>query len=328
MDVAQSVGKSVRVSLGTPRTPVVAVIPAYNEERFIASVVFKASRYAAHVIVVSDGSSDATADLAEAAGAEVLRQPQNMGKAEALNTGFECALQHNPDVIVCLDADAQHDAGEIPTVIAPILDGAADVVIGSRFLETKSQIPGWRQVGQHSLTAVTNTLSRTKVTDSQSGFRAFSPTAARALRFSSEGLSVESEMQFLFEPAGLRVAEAPISVQYLDGNKRNPVVHGLQVLDAVVTLVARRRPLFFLALPGIFLLLLGLLLGAQVTYTMQGTGRLMTGSAILTALLIMGGMLLGMSGIMLHSIRHFSKRMTEELKHTIALQFKPPLQDS
>ncbi len=310
------------------RAPViVAVIPAYNEERFIASVVFKARRYATHVIAVSDGSSDSTAELAEEAGAEVVRQPTNMGKAEALNAGFEYAMRYDPSVVVCLDADAQHDAKEIPTVIAPILSGEADIVIGSRFLETKSRIPGWRQAGQHSLTAVTNTLSGTRVTDSQSGFRAFSPTAARALRFSSEGLSVESEMQFLFEPAGLRVAEAPISVQYMDGNKRNPVVHGLQVLDAMVTLVARRRPLLFLAVPGIFLALVGLLLGVQVTYTMQETGSLMTGTAILTALLIMGGMILGMSGVMLHSLRHFSKRISEELKNTVASQFKTPLQD-
>ncbi len=295
------------------KATIVAVIPAYNEERFIASVVFKASQYATKVVVVSDGSSDSTAELAEAAGAEVLRQPRNLGKAEALNAGFELALRYDPGVVVCLDADAQHDAAEIPAVVAPVLNHEADVVIGSRFLATKSHIPGWRQVGQHSLTAVTNALSRTRVTDSQSGFRAFSPTAARALRFSSEGLSVESEMQFLFEPAGLRVTEVPISVQYLDGNKRNPVVHGLQVLDAMVTLVARRRPLLFLALPGIFLVLTGLFLGVQVTYTMQESGRLMTGSAILTALLIMGGMILGMSGVMLHSLGHFIDRLRGEI---------------
>lgn len=298
---------------------VVAVIPAYNEERFIASVVFTAQHYVSHVVVVDDGSSDRTADLAQAAGAIVVRQVHNGGKARALNAGFLMAQIFKPDVIICLDGDAQHEPAEIPNLIRPILDGQADVVIGSRFLDLKSEIPKWRQVGQHTLTFVTNTLSGVRVTDSQSGFRAFSPGAAEALKFSTEGLSVESEMQFLFEPSKLRVTEVPISVKYLDGNKRNPVLHGLQVLNGVFNLITRGRPLLFISLPGLLLSSLGLLAGFFVILKIELTGELLAGTAMLTVLLIIGGLLLAATGIMLHSVGQLAERLRHELRSNLEL---------
>ncbi|MEM6431078.1 MAG: glycosyltransferase family 2 protein, partial [Deinococcota bacterium] len=151
---------------------VVAVIPAFNEERFISSVVIQTRHYATHVVVVDDGSSDRTAELARLAGAYVVHQAQNQGKAAALNAGFKAALHYQPDAIVCLDGDAQHEPSEIPEVVQPILAKQADVVIGSRFLAKKSKIPAWRQVGQHTLTQVTNVASGVRTTDSQSGYRA------------------------------------------------------------------------------------------------------------------------------------------------------------
>ena len=293
---------------------VAVVIPAFNEERFIASVVLQARPFAEHVIVVDDGSSDRTADLAEAAGAMVVRQATNQGKAAALNAGFEVARMLDPRVVVCLDGDAQHEPAEVPQLIRPILDGDADVVVGSRFLTTKSDIPAWRQVGQHTLTALTNGMSGTTLSDSQSGYRAFSPTALQALRFTRQGLSVESEMQFLFEPAGLRVVEVPISVRYQDGNKRNPFVHGLEVIDAMISLVARRRPLLFFSVPGALLALAGTGLGLRVAFSFSQTGTLMVGMAILTTLLLVIGLLLGVTGVILHSVGHLVERVREEVQ--------------
>lgn len=310
-----STPRPARLPKGSPRSEgrVVAVIPAYNEERFIASVVFSALENADVVLVVDDGSTDRTRHFAERAGATVIALNRNSGKAAALNRGFNTALDLNPDVIVCLDGDAQHDPSEIPTVVTPVLEGTADVVIGSRFSETRSDIPTWRKFGQHSLTAVTNALSGVSVSDSQSGFRAFSPGAARALRFRSGGLGVESEMQFLFDAIGVRVAEVPISVQYRDGNKRNPFAHGLEVLDTILSLVARRRPLMFFSLPGFLVAAGGLALGADVVGVMQRTDQLMVGSAVLTMMLVLLGVLFGVTGIMLHSIGHFMNRLSEEL---------------
>jgi glycosyltransferase involved in cell wall biosynthesis len=308
----------VRIVTQADSATIVAVIPSFNEERFIASVVIKARHYADHVIVVDDGSTDRTAELAGLAGARVVSLPQNMGKAEALNAGFRAARDLDPDVVVCLDGDAQHEPAEIPDLVGPILEGEADVVIGSRFLDKQSEIPGWRQVGQHTLTAFTNLMSGVKTTDSQSGFRAFSPRAIQALRFRTSHLSVESEMQFLVEDAELTVAEAPISVSYLDGNKRNPIVHGLQVLDALLSLVARRRPLLFFTLPGVLMGVLGLVFGARVFVVVNGTGELLVGSAILTTLLLIGGLLLAISGVMLHTVQHLVRRVQEEVKNALA----------
>lgn len=295
----------------------VAIIPVYNEERFIASVVLTARRYVDHVVVVDDGSSDRSAELAEEAGAVVVRQPQNAGKAAALNAGFRVARGLQPEVVICLDGDAQHDPAEIPKLIGPILAGQSDMVIGSRFLGFKSAIPRWRQLGQHTLTTVTNTLSGVHVTDSQSGYRAFSPAAVQTLRFKTTGLSLESEMQFLLGGTELRVTEVPISVKYLDGNKRNPVIHGLQVLDAMLSLVARRKPLLFISLPGLVVSGLGLLLGIYVTLRMEQSGTLLVGSSMLTVLLIIGGLLLALSGVMLHSLGHFTGRLREEIKDLV-----------
>lgn len=296
---------------------IVAVVPAYNEERFIASVVLKTRDYANQVIVVDDGSSDRTAELARQAGAYVVQLEHNQGKAGALNAGFNVALRFKPSVIVCLDADAQHDPSEIPQVIAPVLQEEADVVIGSRFLEKKSEIPSWRKVGQHTLTAVTNLTSGLKITDSQSGYRAFSPGAVAILKFRTGGLSVESEMQFLIEDAGLRVREVPISVMYQDGNKRNPVVHGLHVLDAILSLAARRRPLTFFSLPGMILGFIGLIFGARVYLHMQQNKELLIGTALLTTLFIIGGILLGISGVLLHTFEHLVRRLREEIHYAL-----------
>jgi len=296
---------------------VVVVIPAFNEERFIASVVFQTRPFADEVVVVDDGSTDRTAELAEAAGATVLRLDANAGKAAALNAGFAYAKTLDPSVVVCLDGDAQHEPAEIPALVVPIVKGEADVVIGSRFLNTRSRIPGWRKVGQHTLTAMTNGMSGTNVTDSQSGFRAFSPAAVRSLRFTSSGLSVESEMQFLFEPAGLRVTEVPISVRYQDGAKRNPVVHGMQVVDAMVSMVARRRPLLFFTMPGVVIALIGTLFGVQVAVVENRTGNLLLGTAMFTVLLLLVGLLLGVTGIILHSVGHFVGRLRDEMQDAV-----------
>ncbi|PYE55651.1 glycosyltransferase family 2 protein [Deinococcus yavapaiensis] len=298
-------------------TGVVAIIPAYNEERFIASVVLTTKEYAQYVIVVDDGSSDRTAILAEQAGATVVRHGVNKGKAQALNSGFNAAKALLPRAIVCLDGDTQHDPKDIPTLVQPIFSGEADVVVGSRFLDVKSKIPAWRQVGQHALTLTTNVTSGVWVTDSQSGYRAFSPNALESLSFRTQGLSVESEMQFLFKNSGLVVKEAPIHVHYLDGNKRNPVVHGLQVLDAMLSLVARRRPIAFFCFPGFVLMITGLLLGMRILQIQQATQQFAVGSAILMAILLLGGAVAAVTGILLYSLQKLADRMHEDVVHTL-----------
>ncbi|AKB16441.1 glycosyltransferase family 2 protein [Methanosarcina thermophila] len=150
---------------------ITVVLPAYNEEVSIGSIVLLTSQYADNVIVVDDGSSDRTAEVAGKAGAEVVRHETNRGKGAALKTGFTAAADLGADVIVTMDSDGQHNPAEIPRLVAPILKGEADMVNGSRYLNgLDKNTPAYRRVGQTILDGVTNLNSGLRITDSQSGF--------------------------------------------------------------------------------------------------------------------------------------------------------------
>jgi len=124
-----------------------AVLPAYNEEISIGSVVLRTRQYVDRVIVVDDGSSDRTSEIAKLAGAEVVQLDHNTGKAYALLLGLKHARQTGCSIAVMLDADGQHDPSEIQRVAGLVRIGKADLVIGSRFLEKQQKIPRYRQIG-------------------------------------------------------------------------------------------------------------------------------------------------------------------------------------
>lgn len=286
--------------------PVIAVTAAYNEDRFIGSVVIKALQYVDRVIVVDDGSQDATAAVAEAAGAEVILHDHNRGKAEAVNTGLTRARELNAAIVVLLDADGQHDPGQIPSLITPIQTGNADIVVGSRFLGLRSRIPRWRIFGQHALTLATNVASGVPLTDSQSGYRALSREALNRLRFRRNGgFSIESEMQFLVHQHGLTISEVPVTMTYAEPSKRNPFGHGLQVLNAIITLVSQHRPLFFFGVSGMIMLLIGIILGLIVIDRYNTYETLAVGYALISILLDLIGIQTLFTGVILHSIRAF-----------------------
>lgn len=288
----------------SPSPPrIAALIAAYNEDRFIGSVVLKARQYVDTVIVVDDGSTDRTAHVAETAGAVVLRHIRNMGKAAALNTALREARELSTEAVVLIDGDGQHDPADIPMLLRPILEGQADIVVGSRFLGRKSDIPGWRVAGQHTLTAVTNTLSGQSLTDSQSGFRAISRQALIDMHFSQTGFTVESEMQFLAKERNLRLTEVPVGVVYIERRKRNPVPQAAQVINGVLRLAGQSRPLLFFGIPGVIMLLAGSGLGWEVVAVYTVKKELAIGYALITVLLSILGTLSLFTGIMLHSIR-------------------------
>jgi glycosyltransferase involved in cell wall biosynthesis len=293
---------------------VIAVIPAHDEARFIGSVVLMTRRHVDQVVVVDDGSTDATAEIAEAAGALVIRHTHNSGKGVALNSGFVKARELSPKVVVTLDADWQHLPEEIAQVIAPVLSGEADIVVGSRYLEPTSDVPRQRVLGHWGFTSFTNLVSGVPLTDSQSGYRAFSPAALQALSFRSSSFSVESEMQFLARQHRLRVVEVPITIRYLDKPKRSLITHGWTVLNGLLRLVAAHRPLLFFGVPGLAALLGGLWLGVLVVNSYNQTLQLAVGTAFIVVLLLLGGLFFLITGIMLHGMRILS----QEIKDTLA----------
>ncbi|RLC93461.1 MAG: hypothetical protein DRI40_08760 [Chloroflexi bacterium] len=207
-----------------PGRKIIAAIPCFNEERFIGTVVLKAKKYVDCVVVIDDGSSDATAEVAAEAGAVVYKHGENRGYGAGIRSALQKGEELGADVLVILDGDGQHDPRDIPRIVQPVLGDEADIVVGSRFLgATGKKPPLYRHLGQRFLTTATNLGSEHSVSDSQSGFRAYPSKALRELTLVEEGMAVSSEMQFAISKAGLRVAEVPIKVSYMGSAKRSPV---------------------------------------------------------------------------------------------------------
>jgi glycosyltransferase involved in cell wall biosynthesis len=295
---------------------VVVVVPAYNEDRFIGSLILKIVQFPLTVLVVDDGSTDHTAFVAEAAGALVVRHEQNMGKGAALNTGICEARLMDPEVIVVIDADGQHLVSELPSLICPILDGEADIVVGSRYLEKTSLVPTHRLLGHWFFNKLTSLASRVNVSDSQSGYRAFSPKAFNTDLFLSSDFSVESEMQFLAHEHGLRITEVPITIRYMDKPKRPVMQQGRMVLNGILHLVGQYRPLLFFGLPGFLIMFGGATMGFLVIDIYRRLEQLAVGYAMISVLLTVIGMVLFSTGIILHSVRGLLIDMLREKGRT------------
>ena len=195
---------------------VAAVIPAYNEASAIMPVVKAVCDAVERVIVVNDGSSDNTAALAADAGATVLSHALNRGQGAALQTGITYAVREGFDAVVTFDADGQHRAEEIPIVLGPIIQGKADVVLGSRFLDSKANIPTVRRLVLKTATALTRLYTGLDVTDAHNGFRAFSRSAASAIDLQQEGMAHASEVLEQIKRFRLRYVEVPVTITYTD----------------------------------------------------------------------------------------------------------------
>lgn len=210
-------------------------IPCYNEATFIASVVRKARVYAGRVVVVDDGSTDGTAEVAAAAGAQVVRHPQNLGPGAAARTCLQLGRESGLPVLVTLDGDGQHDPDEIPDVASPVLRGEADLVIGSRFLGRYNNVPRYRKFGIDVITFLYNIGVRERISDAQSCFRAYSRAALETLDVTENGFGFSVETLVAARNAGLNIREVSIScIYHAQSHSANPVLHGVGVAWMVV----------------------------------------------------------------------------------------------
>lgn len=281
---------------------IIAGIPAYNEEKAIAKVILLAKRHADVVIVCDDGSSDLTADIAENLGVKVLRHSKNMGKGAALKSLFRASREIGADVLVTLDGDGQHDPNEIPELIPPILDNQADIVIGSR-INHRSEMPVYRKIGNGVLDFFTNAGSKNKVLDTQSGFRAYSRRAIQEIDITEMGLGVDSQILLDAEESKLRVIERVVTCSY-EGqtSKRNPIVHAADVLVSILTVIAEKRPLFYLGVPSAVLLIIGTFLTVWLLNLYVSDGGFSIVIALFAIATVLIGLLLAFAAIILKAI--------------------------
>jgi glycosyltransferase involved in cell wall biosynthesis len=192
------------------------VIPALNAERSIEAVVRACRIELPDVVVVDDGSSDDTGRLAANEGAIVLRHPHRRGKGGAMKTGFSWALERGFDGVIGVDADGQHKASEIPKLIRCRAETGAAMVIGGRSHLFDQMIPRRRRANLFSTWAIAR-MSRTRVTDSQCGFRLYSAALLRAVDLNADGFEMDSEVIVRAGRGGFLVAMTPIEMDVVDG---------------------------------------------------------------------------------------------------------------
>ena len=272
--------------------------PAHNEAKYIGSVILQAKQYADEVIVIDDGSTDLTQKVAELAGATVIRHAKSQGYGGAIQRILAEAKTRKADILVILDADSQHNPNEIPSLIEAISQGN-DVVIGSREMQS-NVIPRYRRMGQRILAKFTRILSREKLTDTESGFRAYSRKAINTLELKEKGMAISSEIVSAAAKSKLSIKEVPISVSYTeDGSTLHPLRHGLGVLNRIMVMISEKRPFLFFGAFGGILILFGIFTGVLVVQTLYANQVLQLGSALISMLLITIGVLLISTGIIL-----------------------------
>ena len=212
----------------------VIVIPAFNEEKAIGEIIQKSLQYG-DVLVIDDGSSDNTYEIAKKSEACIISHNTNLGKGVSLKDAF--GEVEGYDVVVTIDGDGQHNPDEIPLLIKPVVDGDADLVNGSRYMDGfDKDTPAYRRVGQKVLDIATNITSGTNVTDSQSGFRAFRGNTIKYYGFRDTGFGIESEMLADAAENNLKIIEVPITVRYdvENSSTKGPVTHGVGVLIKII----------------------------------------------------------------------------------------------
>lgn len=192
------------------------IIPALNAARTLAPVVAAARQQLEPVVVIDDGSSDLTGDVARATGATVLRHEVNRGKGGALKTGFAWALEQGFDGVITLDADGQHLPSEIPKFLREREVGGADLIIGGRSHLFEGMLPRRRMANQFSAWSI-SIAAGTRVTDSQSGFRLYSASLLRGLELRTNGFDLESEVIVRAGRAHLKIVTIPIELGFVDG---------------------------------------------------------------------------------------------------------------
>ena len=278
-------------------------VPAFNEEKTIGDVVKKSLKHADKVIVCDDGSTDKTAKVARESGAQVISHAKNQGYGAAIITLFEAARKENAGIMVTIDGDGQHNPDQIPVLVDALEENNLDVVLGSRFLNKESNGPAYRKRGIKIITSASNFGTDFKVTDAQSGFRAYSKKAIELINPTETGMSASTEILLKISNKGLSLAEVPISVSYgEETSTQNPVQHGITVLMNTLRFVSVKHPIAFYGFPGIAFVIIGSIMGFNFLDAYLNNQVVFLGSLVAAVILFLLGAILCVTAVILFSM--------------------------
>ncbi len=283
---------------------IIVGIPAFNEEKNIAVLIIQLKKIADKIIVCNDGSTDLTSKIAEELGATMINHKKNLGYGAAIRSIFLKSKDLGGDILVTFDADGQHRIEDINKVINPIINGESDLVIGSRFLdESKKEVPRYRKVGIKVITKITNATIKKQLTDSQSGFRAYSKKVLNELNPSELGMGISTEILIKASAKNFRISEVPIKIVYDgDTSTHNPISHGSSVLLSTIKFTSIEHPLKFYGIPSMIFFAIGLFFTYLSAQYYTDIGRLNTNLTLIGAGSILIAVVLLLTGILLYSL--------------------------
>ena len=277
-------------------------IPAFNEEKSIAGIITRLKKKYQTIIVCDDGSSDLTGEIAKELGAIVITHTKNLGYGGAIRSIFLKSSELQMDALVTFDADGQHDVNDIDVVLKPIIEDKADICIGSRFLEKNDNIPKYRKIGIKTITGITNISTGLKISDSQSGFRAYNKKVLEKIIPSELGMGVSTEILIKSKKENFRITEIPITISYDgDTSSQNPVTHGGGVILSTMKYVSIENPLRFYGIPGLILFTIGMYFTIWAFNIFTETNKIITNIALIGIAGLILGALCIMTAVILYS---------------------------
>jgi glycosyltransferase involved in cell wall biosynthesis len=282
----------------------IACIPVFNEEKVIEDVIQRCKAHVDEIIVCDDGSTDKTSEVVTKAGATLLQHKQNYGKGEAMKTLFAHAKKIGADVMVTIDGDGQFLPEEIPKIIEPIIENRIDVVIGYRF-DDNEEMPSYRKIGNKMLDKFTNLASELPFRDTQGGFRSYSKKAINSINITTKGFGVDSEILVNASKKGLKIVEKKVTVIYNTGNStstKSPISHSTEVIASLLEIIAINHPLRYLGLPGMGLIIVGVIFAIFVLVTFNEIRYFSIPFTLISMATTMIGIILLLMSVVLFSI--------------------------
>ena len=279
-------------------------LPAFNEGKNIASVLVQLKKKYDLIIVCDDGSNDLTSSISEEMGAIVVKHKKNLGYGNAIRSLFTKAEELKCDVLVTFDADGQHKVSEIENLIEPIKNNDSDMVIGSRFLGAiEGDIPSYRKMGIKAITNIVNSTTGKKITDSQSGFRAYNSKILKKIIPSESGMGVSTEILIKANKNKFKISEKPITIIYQEKvSSQKTLTHGSSVILSTMKFISIEHPLKFYGIPGFVFLAIGLFFVVWTLQEFSETRRIITNISLIAVGSTIFGMLLTMTSVLLYSL--------------------------